>query len=199
MPYNGPVAPPVAGQHWTPGAGVPSRKRESFDPELGKQLFGNVLESLRTRQTVKPGDALDILIGGAPAPFDTAAVAAPEAVAPPMAAAPPAVRAALDLPDGEVLYVQAERALIGRKAGKRAAAPEVDLSDYDPLQSVSRRHAWLELDGQGYLVRVESDPAPTNPVLVNGEPIEPGDACRLETGAVLQVGLVELRYRCPAD
>ena len=91
--------------------------------------------------------------------------------------------------------VEVSPALIGRRAGKRVAPPDVDLTSCDPLQSVSRRHAWLELDRYGARLRVEDDPPPTNPVLLEGQPIPPGQERALPDGAQIQIGLVEPRFR----
>lgn len=169
-----------------------------MNPELGKQLFGNLLETLKgNKQAARPSSALDILIGATEAP----PAPPPAPVEPPQAVAPqpaPLAPAALITQDGEVLLISVELALIGRRAGKRAPAPEVDLAGYDPLASVSRRHAWIERDSQGHRLRVESDPPPTNPVLLEGQELVPGQSYPIQSGALIQVGLVELRFEFPA-
>lgn len=195
------------------------RKRQSIDPELGKQLFRNVLDSLAGKSAGRTSSALDILVGGSeapsavqtpapvtPAPATPAPVAPPTPTAqaappaPPAKAAPAAAPAAVLIAiDGESFFVDGDTALIGRRAGRRAEPPNVDLTNYDPLQSVSRKHAWLERQGQGYQLRVESDPPPTNPVMLNGETLAPGEARPLSSGAAIQIGLVELRYLFPAS
>jgi len=163
---------------------VPPRKRSS-DSDLGKQLFARVLESLKGDRDSGSSGALDILVG-TPAAASAAAPAA-------MVAAPP--RVALVAQDGETFVVDVSPALIGRRASKRVAPPDVDLTLSDPLQSVSRRHAWLEVDAGGARIRVEHDPPPTNPVLIEGQPVPPGETRALHDGAQVQIGLVELRFQ----
>jgi hypothetical protein len=184
-----------------------ARKRQSIDPEWGKQLFRSVLDSMAGRSAGRTSSALDILVGGADAPplpvaFSMPAVVQARPSAPPAAdhatVATPS-RAALVAIDGQSFLVEGDLALIGRRAGRRAEPPDVDLSNHDPLQSVSRKHAWLERDrGGGFRLRVESDPPPTNPVLLDGEMVAPGDTRPLAPGVMIQVGLVELRYLFPA-
>src|SRR3954454_11148481 len=105
-------------RHTCSGAAVP-RKRDSFDPELGKQLFGSLLENLKAGQGARPSAALDILIGAAPtAPAETAVQPEPVAVAePPFQPAPEPepdakIVGALLAVDGEVFRLQPQRTLI---------------------------------------------------------------------------------------
>jgi len=157
------------------------------NPELGKQLFQNVLDSLQGKVAPREGSALDILIGGHQQ--------APEE-APPAAESPPRPigHAFLLTADGERLPLAGDQASIGRRANRKGPQPDLDLSPYDPLLTVSRRHAVVDRTAKGYLLTVESDPPPTNPVLIDGESVPPGEARPLAAGAHIQVGLVELRF-----
>jgi predicted component of type VI protein secretion system len=88
---------------------------------------------------------------------------------------------------------------VGRRAPRKGPQPDLDLTPYDPLLTVSRRHALIERVAQGYTLTVESDPPPTNPVLLNGEPLAPGEGRPLAEGALLQIGLVELRFELDSE
>ncbi len=160
------------------------RKRQAITPDLGKQLFGGVLDSLAGKQPLR-SSGLEALLGGVSWPAD---------------AVRQSLRAALVAGTGERLWLDGSQALVGRRAGRRTPGPDVDLAPFDPLQSVSRRHAWIERDELGgYSLRVELDPPPTNPVLLDGEALQPGEVRRLSDGARIQIGLVELRFALDAS
>lgn len=77
--------------------------------------------------------------------------------------------------------------LIGRRSDSRGIFPAIDLSEPPSDPGVSRRHAILRLNLDGWVV---VDQGSTNGTLVRGAltPIKPGDAVRLHDGDHLNVG-----------
>ena len=77
--------------------------------------------------------------------------------------------------------------LIGRRSDSKALSPVIDLSEPPSDPGVSRRHAILRLNLDGWVV---VDQGSTNGTLVRGAltPISPGDAVRLHDGDHLHVG-----------
>ena len=77
--------------------------------------------------------------------------------------------------------------LIGRRSDSKGIFPTIDLSEPPSDPGVSRRHAILRLNPDGWVV---VDQKSTNGTLVRGAltPISPGDAVRLHDGDHLNVG-----------
>jgi hypothetical protein len=77
--------------------------------------------------------------------------------------------------------------LIGRRSDSKGIFPAIDLSEPPSDPGVSRRHALLRLNLDGWVV---VDQGSTNGTLVRGAltPIKPGDAVRLHDGDHLNVG-----------
>ena len=77
--------------------------------------------------------------------------------------------------------------LIGRRSDSKGIFPAIDLSEPPSDPGVSRRHAILRLNLDGWVV---VDQGSTNGTLVRGAltPIKPGDAVRLHDGDHLNVG-----------
>lgn len=77
--------------------------------------------------------------------------------------------------------------LIGRRSESKGIFPAIDLSQPPSDPGVSRRHALLRLNPDGWVV---VDQGSTNGTLVRGAvtPIKPGDAVRLHDGDHLNVG-----------
>jgi hypothetical protein len=78
--------------------------------------------------------------------------------------------------------------LIGRRSDSKGIFPAIDLSQPPSDPGVSRRHAILRLNADGWVV---VDQGSTNGTLVRGAltPIKPGDAVRLHDGDHLHVGV----------
>lgn len=85
--------------------------------------------------------------------------------------------------------------LVGRQeedaADAAGAIPYLDLSFYDPHGYVSRRHAVIMLDGEGYAI---SDLGSGNGSLVNGARIAPHQPRKLYHGDEVQLGHIKLRF-----
>ncbi len=81
----------------------------------------------------------------------------------------------------------ADEVLIGRRSDSKGIFPAIDLSEPPSDPGVSRRHAILRLNLDGWVV---VDQGSTNGTLVRGAltPISPGDAVRLHDGDHLHVG-----------
>ncbi len=77
--------------------------------------------------------------------------------------------------------------LIGRRSDSKGIFPAIDLSEPPSDPGVSRRHAILRLNADGWVV---VDQGSTNGTLVRGAltPIKPGDAVRLHDGDHINVG-----------
>ena len=77
--------------------------------------------------------------------------------------------------------------LIGRRSDSKGIFPAIDLSEPPSDPGVSRRHAILRLNADGWVV---VDQKSTNGTLVRGAltPIKPGDAVRLHDGDHINVG-----------
>ena len=77
--------------------------------------------------------------------------------------------------------------LIGRRSDSKGIFPALDLSEPPSDPGVSRRHAILRLNSDGWVV---VDQGSTNGTLVRGAvtPVKPGDAVRLHDGDHLNVG-----------
>ena len=77
--------------------------------------------------------------------------------------------------------------LIGRRSDSKGIFPAIDLSQPPSDPGVSRRHALLRINADGWVV---IDQGSTNGTLVRGAatPIKPGDAVRLHDGDHLNVG-----------
>lgn len=91
--------------------------------------------------------------------------------------------------DAEVREVPltSKEILIGRRSDSKGLFPAIDLSEPPSDPGVSRRHAILRLNLDGWVV---VDQGSTNGTLVRGAltPISPGDAVRLHDGDHLHVG-----------
>ena len=91
--------------------------------------------------------------------------------------------------DAEVREVPltSKEIVIGRRSDSKGLFPAIDLSEPPSDPGVSRRHAILRLNLDGWVV---VDQGSTNGTLVRGAltPISPGDAVRLHDGDHLHVG-----------
>ncbi len=91
----------------------------------------------------------------------------------------------LSAPEGRELTV-------GRHSEDRSYRPDIDLGDLPGGRTVSRRHALLFRRDDRWFLRVED--AVTNPTLLNGAPLAPGQDIALDDGAHLQFGRVAATF-----
>jgi hypothetical protein len=102
--------------------------------------------------------------------------------APPVSAA----YAFLQTQTGELLPLEANNVIIGRKDARYQIPLDLDLADYDPGHAVSRRHASIGREsGNTYLIDLRS----TNGTRLNGETIPPGKKVPLKDGDSIEFGL----------
>ena len=84
-----------------------------------------------------------------------------------------------------MLALDANSVVLGRGDPKVPAAVDLDLSRYDPDNTISRRHANILREGRKYsLIDLNS----TNGTRLNGEPIPAGKKVPLFSGNVIEFG-----------
>ena len=88
--------------------------------------------------------------------------------------------------------VKRKTVFLGRKDNVTGIAPEVDLGEADPSYSVSRLHARLVLEANGF--RLFEELGVKNGTLINGNRLVPGVAFALNDGDQVHIGLVPLRF-----
>ena len=93
----------------------------------------------------------------------------------------------------EMALVEEAETTVGRPDVAAGTWPDIDLSDLDRENTVSRRHARLVRKENG-LVLVE-EPGVMNGTFVNRRPIGEGKAVEVKDGDLLFFGLVELELR----
>jgi cyclic nucleotide-binding protein/FHA domain-containing protein len=99
-------------------------------------------------------------------------------------------------PDGrEAFAVPPGNTRVGRFDPVTGTRPEVDLTLLDLKRSVSRRHALVSSDAEGYLVTEEV--GALNGTSVNDRPLRPGEPVRLRDGDRLGFGGVVLLFHLP--
>ncbi|HET6847100.1 MAG TPA: FHA domain-containing protein [Anaerolineales bacterium] len=87
---------------------------------------------------------------------------------------------------GEMLPLESNSVILGRKDLKQEGPLDIDLASYDPGWVISRRHASIGRDGANYyLLDLES----TNGTKVNGEVCVPGRKMPLKNGDQIVCGL----------
>ncbi len=87
---------------------------------------------------------------------------------------------------GELLPLEANNIIIGRRDPKYQVPLDLDLSRLDPGKAVSRQHASIGRDGNShYLLDMES----TNGTWLNGEKAVPGKKLPLKDGDLIQFGV----------
>jgi CRP-like cAMP-binding protein len=100
----------------------------------------------------------------------------------------------LECEDGDVVYAVGEGdTMIGRFDPVTELNPDVDLTEVDLKRSVSRRHACISKNGDGYTV-VEEVGA-LNGTFVNGTKLDSGQPVPLNDGDELGLGMVKLIFR----
>jgi pSer/pThr/pTyr-binding forkhead associated (FHA) protein len=83
--------------------------------------------------------------------------------------------------------------LLGRYDPVTDQRPDIDLTDIDLKRSVSRRHARIVRNAEGYFVMEEV--GALNGTFVNGEKLITGRAHPLVEGDRLSLGMVKLVFR----
>src|SRR5262245_50472378 len=107
---------------------------------------------------------------------------------------PPPDPFAAELQAGETTFsLRAEagqQLALGRHSADRSYRPDVDLGDLPNGRTVSRRHARLFREADEWFLRVEPDG--TNPTLVGGRRVDPGQSVVLSHGELIQLGAVSV-------
>ena len=80
--------------------------------------------------------------------------------------------------------------LLGRASEAEGYRPDIDMTFYDEGDYVSRRHAQLTKEREGYFV---TDLGSSNGTTVNGQPLVPHQARLLRNGDRIKVGLVVIQ------
>ncbi len=94
---------------------------------------------------------------------------------------------------GTEFPLSSDESNIGRWDADNGIFPDVDLDAYDPEAKVSRKHARILLQNDGYLLE---DLGSTNGTFVNrGRRLIPGNPHRLNDGDEIIVGKTFLRFR----
>jgi CRP-like cAMP-binding protein len=97
--------------------------------------------------------------------------------------------------DAETIFaICGHECMIGRFDPVTESKPDVDLTDVDLKRSVSRRHARIVRGTEGYELIEEI--GALNGTFVNGERLTTGEAQILADGDHVNVGTVQLRFRC---
>jgi hypothetical protein len=102
-----------------------------------------------------------------------------------LASDPSRPHAYLQTRTGVLLALDSSTVIIGRRDPKMPGAVDLDLSRYDPNNTISRRHASIVRDGRKYIL-VDLDS--TNGTRLNGEPILPGKQMPISSGNVIEFG-----------
>ena len=101
--------------------------------------------------------------------------------------------ATLQFNDGKQIEVSAEHAVVGRYDHDLGGLkPDVDLSDIQGSDTVSRVHAALEHSGDAYTL---TDLNSTNATRINGKRLEPDKATPLNDGDTLQFGKLTCTFK----
>ncbi len=82
--------------------------------------------------------------------------------------------------------------LVGRASKASGFAPDIDLAEFDPDKTLSRKHARVQRTPDGYFLREDEG---RNGTFVNGDRVGPGQTVRLEEGDRVRFGLVEVVFR----
>ena len=106
---------------------------------------------------------------------------------------PKAIWGYLTLSDGKQIKLSGERAVVGRSDHDIGGIqPEVDLSNTQGSDTVSRIHAALEHIGSAYTL---TDLNSTNSTRVNGKRLEPDKATPINDGDTLYFGKVTCTFK----
>lgn len=98
----------------------------------------------------------------------------------------------VDVASGQAFYLNpGEVTTIGRADPVTGIRPDVDLTQVDVNRSVSRRHAKILRDDEGYSVLEEV--GTLNGTYVNDEKIQTGVPVRIHDGDQVRIGLVQMK------
>jgi pSer/pThr/pTyr-binding forkhead associated (FHA) protein len=104
--------------------------------------------------------------------------------------------ACLELEDGQRFELDREEVILGRSDPVDQIEPDVDLSFYGGFeQGVSRRHAIITVDANGYVLE---DLGSTNGTVVNREKLSPGMPVNLVEGDVIHLGKMKAVFHADA-
>jgi hypothetical protein len=180
--------------------------------EIAVRMMRKLSLRLREQEDRWQPEAAGAAVVAPPAPVAATPVAAPPVEARPAtpAPAPPSrPRPALAVPpsrrpegahalfttgDGRHQFpLSGDRAAIGRFDPVTGMRPEVDLSAVDINRSVSRHHARLVREGDGYALTEEV--GALNGTFVNGKRLTTGKPMRLRDGDEVSLGMVKLAFQ----
>jgi pSer/pThr/pTyr-binding forkhead associated (FHA) protein len=94
--------------------------------------------------------------------------------------------------NGRVYKLAAPSITLGRHSEDRTYAPDLDLGDLPDGKTVSRKHARLFQEDDDWFIEVEQETS--NPTLVDGRSLEPGQKIPLAHGQVVQFGRVAAAF-----
>ena len=104
--------------------------------------------------------------------------------------------ACLELEDGQRFDLDRDEILLGRSDPVDQIQPDVDLSYHGGFeQGVSRRHAVIIVDENGYMLE---DLGSTNGTVVNREKVNPGSPVNLSEGDVIHLGKMKAVFHAGA-
>ena len=104
--------------------------------------------------------------------------------------------ACLELEDGQRFEIDRDEVLLGRSDPIDQIEPDVDLSFCGGFeQGVSRRHAIITVDANGYVLE---DLGSTNGTVVNREKLSPGMPVNLVEGDVIHLGKMKAIFHAGA-
>jgi pSer/pThr/pTyr-binding forkhead associated (FHA) protein len=105
--------------------------------------------------------------------------------------------ACLEFEDGQRFEIDREEILLGRSDPIDEILPDIDLSFHGGFeQGVSRRHAVITWDENGYLLE---DLGSTNGTVVNREKVNPGSPVNLMEGDVIHLGKMKAVFHAGAS
>jgi serine/threonine protein kinase len=180
VPYDGEHAWDVVMQHLN--APIPSAR--ALRPDLPAELdafFSHALAKQPVDRYQTPRAFVDAI--------DTLSVQE----RPPSAAARGDEQSAALIPPGgaAMIPISAPEMIVGRSDPQRGYRPDIDLLPLDPAQTVSRRHVRLTRRNGRFFVE---DLNAFNRTRINGTALVPHQDMEIQSGDMLRLGNVELRF-----
>jgi serine/threonine protein kinase len=180
VPYDGEHAWDVVMQHLN--APIPSAR--ALRPDLPAELdtfFSRALAKQPVDRYQTPRAFVDAI--------DTLSVQE----RPPSAAARGDEQSAALIPSGgaALIPISAPEMIVGRSDPQRGYRPDIDLLPLDPAQTVSRRHVRLTRRNGHFFVE---DLNAFNRTRINGTALVPHQDMEIQSGDMLRLGNVELRF-----
>jgi len=93
-------------------------------------------------------------------------------------------------------WLHQEKMIIGRRDPLHSTLMDIDLSSFDPTQSVSRQHAQITQEGDEFFLE---DLGSTNGTYINSSWLQPRRRCRLSSGDELKFGQTVVRFLIGED